>query len=594
MPIIYDQDCQLSCKTIGELHVLLSLCGASSNFDQFEDAERLFQQLSPYLLEAHEQAIAHSPYLLDIDPSPWEALSHSLTTALLTIGIKHSSLSDQVNKLIFRYISKCSLGRATDHNNRIQQNGTASRVKHKKPLEVVVLSMSILGFMEATSQLVHSFNQADRLELVTQLHSVLSDDFMVATEGALSSLRNMDATSRAIKSQQQFVDKYSKSGRPLGAMLLQQAFMATLVSCGSLQIANSDILQASSVLDYLMVAPNPQLYSRSQDQGAMVEALSSIAADSIRVLDDGLDYLELSSAWQQHLALKTRALAFTTYLTCVLVDENVAEADVLTTWLDSAMSDSIQTTNPGLSSVVFKCLAILAKTSTAVAASLTRLLPRFVVQVGNNARSVDVAARCFAAILQVLSQDAAITSLYSLGNVLSVSSSEKSLTSNFYRSGALGAKGQSHFTQHSTASAISFDAHGDEEMSEVYANVIRAIVTIATICPDRNLLPLAQSMLLQKLQRLNPLVDSMIIIETASFGAVSEQSELRSLLKLYDRIGHDAVASKNEMMLDAVSIHSSVCARCLTVMCSSGKPMLGWHQLYLETRLPSKRTLYTS
>jgi phosphatidylinositol 4-kinase len=435
---------------------------------------------------------------------------------------------------------------------RPELNGNSNSEKIHRPSETVVLATSLLGFLEAMPRLVHSFAPRKRLQLVKRVQAVLTEDFMVAVEGALSSLRHHEYNTRLDREQKYLANKYAKSGRPLGAMLLQQAFMTLLVSCGSLQLTTATKLQHASILDYLMPVAHPEINASSGENHDMVATLAAIAAESIRVLDDGHDYLELSSAWQQHLALKVRGQALTTFLTCVLADEDTADADILMSWLDSTMSDEAQMADTNLASVVFKCLAILARTSSAFATSLSRLLPRYIVRRGAAPESVDVAAKCFASILQGLSQDAVITSLYSLGNVLTSRNAEKAAITTGYTNGTSATKSSTVYTQHPTSSAISFEAGGEEESMDIYANVVRAIITITLQCKDETVIPLTQSMLLQKLRKVNSAVDALILVETAALGAVGEQAELKSLLKLYDRIGEDGVARKDYNLLEAV------------------------------------------
>ena len=89
---------------IRELDVLLALCEAAPSLKNPGHAERLVSQLSSYLPEAHVQLFASSPFLHEILPSPWAALTYQLTNALLMLGIHHPSLRPIVVQTVQSYI----------------------------------------------------------------------------------------------------------------------------------------------------------------------------------------------------------------------------------------------------------------------------------------------------------------------------------------------------------------------------------------------------------------------------------------------------------------------------------------------------------
>ena len=435
-----------------------------------------------------------------------------------------------------------------------QSNGDMSSgsTKTQRILGTVILSMSLLGFLDAASTHFYFYDVQERPAVVNSLRELLSDSFLVSVEGALSSIRNSDSSSRTTKDLKFFLRRYASSGRPLGAMLLQQGLLRLFVSCSSLQISPKEVLQETSILEILMSMRHPQLSPRREVDAVLTETLADSAADAIRLLEDGADYLELGSAWQQHLAFKVRGHALVTFLTCMIIDEEIADEDVLMSWLDNTMADPVQMANAELACIVLKCVAIVAKTSSAIASSLSRSLPRFIVQGGVQGHTAVVAAQCLASILKLLSQDAVITGLYSLGNVLSAGNSENGIASAGFVNGSLASKASSRYAQHRNSSAISLGVSGEEETLAVYAVVVRAIVTVAKACADDKITALAQSMLLQKLGRINTNVDLHIIVEVAGLGATAPDHDLKMLLKLYDRLAHDAALQNNSHLLEAV------------------------------------------
>ena len=534
--------------------MLVALCNAGPQIDDQERAVALLNQLGPYLLEAHDQVFAPSPFLRAIEPSPWEVLTHSLVFAVLAIGIRHTSLHGTIYELIIGYLHRCWQLASWTESSQIQSNGGLGDLRPEQTFQVGAATLSILGFLEAASAYFHFYSVSERQEVVLLLKEVLNDSFMVLVEGTFSSIRTTESITRAARDWKQYTKRYASSGRPLGAMLLQRGFMRMLVSCSSLQGLSPEELQHNDILDCLMSRKQPLPASRGPEAVRLTEVLSEIAIEQMRRLEDGADYQQLGSAWQQHLALTVKSHALTVFLCCMIIDEEIADTDVLMTWLEESMADRVEMADESLATTVLKSMTIVAQTSPAFAASLSRLLPRFIVQSEIRGSVVIVAARCLAIVLRLLSQDAVITSLYSLGNVLSTGSSlEKGLPYNSIANGSVIASGKSdRYTQQPNGSAISFDLSGEEETSAVYGNVILAIVNIVTSYKDNKMVPLALSMLLQKLGRVSLAVDLQILVEAASLAARSSEVDLRSLLKLYDRFSHEAVVQNNTVLLETV------------------------------------------
>lgn len=533
---------------------MLALCKASPQIGNLRSAERLLGQLSPYLLEAHDQTIAPSPFLHLIEPSPWEALSHNLVAAILVLGIRYPPLHDNVYGTIIRYLQECAKASRVAAAVHAHYNGIVEDMEPQKSLDIGAISISMLGFLEAASTYFYFFDVTERLEVVTILRETLSESFMVLIEGACSAIRTSESPLKLAKDFKYYAKRYASSGRPLGAMLLQRAFLRMLVSCSSLQIVTAEALQQTDIFDYLTSKKEPHNGARGEDAAALTEMLSDIAAEEMHLLEDGADYLQLGSAWQQRLAFSVKGHALTIFLACMVVDEEIAEVDVLMSWLDDTMADAVEMADDDLACIVLKSLAIAAKMSPAIASILGRSLPRFIVQGGIRGPTVVVAAECLAYILQLISLDAVITGLYSLGNVLSIgSSTDKGLASAGSAESSLGfAKIGSHYAHQATGSAISLDISGVEETSAVYGNVVRAVVSIACTCNDHKITPLALSMLVQKFGRISMVVDLQIVVESAMLAAVGSEVELKSLLKLYDKFSHDALVQNNVMLLDAV------------------------------------------
>ncbi|KAL8936377.1 MAG: hypothetical protein Q9216_004967 [Gyalolechia sp. 2 TL-2023] len=549
-----------------ELEVLLALSKAAPLVEDASKAKKLLEQLTPYLLEAHVQTIKLSPSRRSIEPSPWEGLTVALTTGILTLGIRHPSLHEYAFRTLDQYLQNC-LQAATSTPFADTESATGDYVQTigvDPTSGAAILSTSLLGFLEAVSLHCHFYTVPQRVRLLTSLREILNDDFMIAVEGVFSSLRTSDALPRSLQAWRSYTRRYAALGRPLGAMLLQQSFMKLVLSCSSLLIFGEDQLQKTNTFDTLNSQQTFVEYKKHSDDTSLTELITEIATQKIVFLEDGADYLQLGSVWQQRIGFSTKAYTLTAYLHCMIADEEVAEPDSLMTWLEDAIVDPVQMADGELASVILQSIAIASRSSPAIATNSSRLLPRFIVQGSVKGDTVGVAARSLAHVLQLLSHDAVISGLYALGNVLSKSSTDRAAVASGPPNGTLdGPRLAGRYEQHATGSSISLDLSGEEETTAVYGNIVCAIVGVANSCKDDKITALALSILLQKLGRINMAVDIHIIRETACLGASGGAVELKSLLKLYARIGHNAAVQKNDSLLVAVKGAKSYLASAL-------------------------------
>ncbi len=543
---------------LSELDVLFALCKAAPLLDHVDNADRLLRQLSPYLIEAHAQIIAPSPFLRLIEPSPWEALSYNLTSAVLAIGIRHPDLHDPVFACITGYLRNCLSTVNTASGKVSPFEGSGSDNGIEEYLEIAAVSVSLMGFLEAASLHAHFYTVSESYNLVDLLRQILDESLMVSVEGVFSSIRTSENTSRISTDWKSYTKRYAASGRPLGAMLLQRGFMRLLVSCSSLQVSSAEKLQHTDVFDILTTEQDFTPHEQQNATTSLLDLLSDVAVESMRLLEDGSDYLQLGSAWQQRLAFAVKAHTLHTFLNCMVVDDEIADSDVLLSWLEDTMADPVQMADDTLACVVLKSMAVIAKFSPAIASNLSRSLPRFIVQGGVKGGTVIVAARSLTLVLRMLPQDAMITGLYSLGNVLSArAGTDKAIgSSDMVNGNTNSSKITAQYMQHSTGSAISLDLSGEEETYAAYGNIVRTIVSIANICQDDKITALAQSMLIQKLGRVSLTIDLHIITETARLATVGGFVEFNTLLKLYARLAHDAIVRGNQILLDTVSLSS--------------------------------------
>ncbi|KAI1810540.1 phosphatidylinositol 3 [Poronia punctata] len=538
--------------TIREFEVLIALCKTAPLVQSSQSAQKLANQLIPYILESHVQNFMPSPGFSRIDLCPNEVLTSNLTTALLSLGSKHEILHETVSDKIWAFLA--SLREAVQKINHPRQE-SGSEQSLEDAIGTATLAVSFLGFLDAASAQADFWRIGGRLALIQRVRNLLSDSFLTAVDGAFSTIRNAHSSDRHVKEWKRWLRQYTSHGRPLGPMVLQRSFTWLLVAATSLLIVDVEDLRGSHILDLLMSRDD---ILKEGSRGASdvdfksVELYAALAREEMERLEAGADFLELGSASQQRLACAVKASAIISYLNCFVLNEEAADPEYLMGWLAETL-ESAQIFDEVLASVVLRSMAIMARFSPDSAATVIRLLPRFIVQTAPSATIVGLGSRCLAFTLYKLSSDAVISTLYTLGNVLSPSPEHGAPNgSNIDLPGDGTGSSNIYHGRQSTGSSISLQIETDGDTTAIYSNIIETICCVAKTCDEEKITALAQAMLLQKLKKVNQTVDAHIIVGAAVLSLNSGQLEFRSLLRLYSRICHHAVADDDTVLLDAI------------------------------------------
>lgn len=539
--------------SVRELEVLLALCKAAPLLQSATDADNLLTQLVPYMPEAHRQSIKSTSLMLHLPP--WETLAFELTSAVLTLATNHPILAPRAFACVEETIQ--ALAKSAEEAAWLQSQADESAEQHqsKHALRSIQLAVSLLGFLDAAAKNVRAWTSEERFSVIQRVRQILSEKFMVSLEGSLSAVRNARTTSRSVKEWKRWIRHYATQTRPLGAMLLQRAFSALVEESVLVLVSPHDRLTHLNVLDTLLLRSPLVTRSEVTASDTMLENLAGLIVDEMDLLDADADYLQVSSAWQQRLAHEVKASNLRSFLCCTLIDGEIADDDILSSWLDAITADQVQMGDDEIAQTVLKSMAILARTSPTISTSLSRSLPRLIVQGKMTPQTAVVAGQCLAQVLKLLSQDIVISTLYSLGNVLSASSSEKPHGFSAFLDGSSNSTiGNASYANHQAlGSNLSLVLSDEEESAVVYAAIVQAVVAVADARNDEKITALVISMLVQKIGRVNQAVDASIIIETAALGSRGSLNELKMLLRLYPRVATQANVNGNSLMINAVT-----------------------------------------
>ena len=542
--------------SVKELEVLVALCKAAPLVQTTKDAEALLRQLSPYVAEAHKQAFGATP--LHQHLPPWETLSYDVTTAVLALGLNHPSLRSEAWSTISEAVDEVTHSAENTAWLKPLPEGETEYEINDDTLKVVRISVALLGFFNGIAKYVQVWSPDQRMSLLPQLRRILSEKFMVSLEGALSAIRNSYTKSRMVNQWKRWDNQYAAQGRPLGAMLLQQAFMHIVEQSTLALLPVHEPLTSADLLDTLLQQDPRQYQNQVQSANGLVDNLTELVTNEIKFLDDEADYLKLGSAWQQKQAREVKASALRSFLCCCILNGGTPNDDVLLDWLSAITADTEQMVDEDLAKTVLKSMAVLASISETVVTTLTRSLPRLIVNGRMTPTTASVACECLARVLKPLSQDVVISTLYSLGNVLSADAdgqaNHKSTIFDSSFSISQNENGNGHgFTSHQGfGSSISLVLSDEEDTATAYGTVVQAIVAIAVARSEAQLTALVSSMLLQKIGKISPAVDARIIVETAALGLSGGVTELKGLLRIYARINGEALSQGNTLVSSAV------------------------------------------
>ncbi|KAK5096611.1 phosphatidylinositol-4- kinase [Lithohypha guttulata] len=536
---------------VRELDILLALCSAAANLEDYDHAERAVRQLGTYLPEAHSQIFDPSPFLQDLRPSPWVVTTYALTHALLSLGIKFPALKKNVRGNIQAYVASWSRAAATLASTITAEDD--EQTNEEEAIEIAAICVSLVGFLDAAAQHADFWNAFERLELIRNIRTAMSEQVLVAIEKAVSTIRHTDWDDPLTREWKKSLKHYAVRGSPLGAMHVQQAFLKFVVNCSAHFVAAQHPRQSNGLLDSYVNGTHSGKVQNENIDDDLIEYVVDLITDQMNVLEEGSDYLQLSSAWQKRLAFQVKAYAIEAFVHCMVLDDDLADPETLLAWLEDAIESQPQMTDPLLSKTVFQSLAVTARHLPDATSNVARMLLKFIVQGTSQIEAVTLAAQSLAHILRLISTDAIITTLYSLGNVLSSQSGAEKQHHSFSPLGINGHHSSvASDAQGPTGSVISLSMSGDEETSIICGNVARAIVTIATTCNEHKIVALAQMLLTQKISRINLLVDAHIVQNTAVLATHGKEIELKSLLRLYSKMHEEAVHQRNAVIFEAV------------------------------------------
>lgn len=232
--------------SLREFDILLALCASAHELHDYQHAERLTSQLIAYLPEAHTQVFAASPFLHEIKPAPWTALTYQLTNALLILGLKFPPLKDSIANSFKSYLSNWSQSAAALASTGLSEEDEDNEYEAR---EIAAVTVSLLGFMDAAALHENFWSSVERVDMIRALKEGLSEAFLIAVETASSAIRTSVSSEQVTRDWRRYLKRFAAQGMPVGAMMLQKGFMKLVLSCTARMLCDEHTVQCGDILD---------------------------------------------------------------------------------------------------------------------------------------------------------------------------------------------------------------------------------------------------------------------------------------------------------------------------------------------------------
>ena len=475
-------------------------------------------------------------------------MTGNITEAVIQLSTKFPRLHHEANSVIIDYLKICQ-GLAS----RLSYSAHDVKLRHAEAEHThqhhtaFALGSSLLGFLEAATLHAAFWSSAERHDLLSTLQNLVTDNFLVSLESAVSTIRNDTGEDAPSSSLKLFEETYSIMQQPLGNLAIKCAFTALVEHCAALMVVSEAALQSGGTLPALTSITSSSYCLPVSPTGSNL--IAEISIQQLVDLEEGLDFAEIGSTWQRKCAQVLKSRSFTSYLCCIIVDESTADLDLFLSWLEKVIDDS-QNVDEDLGCVALSCLTRLAKDSESIASSLCRSLPQMLIYRSLHVRVGQTAAECLLYVLKLLTPDAVITTIWGLANSLTGSRGEQKKVNGVNQNGADYEYGENSSAALSTTS-LSEDCRTTSSLNR--SLVVDAIITIASGLGDVKIVALAISMLIQKFSKVTRAVDLAIVIGTAKLGCVSAAAEFKTLLRFYSRLIHEGLVGRKDDILNAVS-----------------------------------------
>ncbi|KAK9238306.1 hypothetical protein V1525DRAFT_401672 [Lipomyces kononenkoae] len=532
-----------------ELEVLLALASSAKHLSDRPQAEKLLEQLGLYLRDSYRQKFVPSALTRELQPSPWEVVTYNLTLAIIDIAKSFNELFDTAGAYLSSYVD------GVERESSDIQAATPGNIELIFPL-----AFSLQGFLAAIC-LRSLYKESSELQyhLLSSANAIFSGQFLTCLAEAISLLRNSPDVSPTHRTWNLYRNKYRALGKPVGPASLQYYFIETARYISGVYVlpglANYPG-EIESFLDIIISSGQKAETTIDDIQRKSLELCRDVAICELESAEEGNDYISAIVSGKQrrlNFAIKASALE----ILCVASHFDLYDIGDLMQAIEDCLNTTDNEQKPlideGLLSRIFKIMAFLCVEESSIGASLTRIFPRLVVSQNLSEETIHTGTICVSFALKRLSEDAVISTLYTMSNILVSVPHETDLTRVVTTNDiAMRRRSGSLERVSSMGSRIFINAEDREEIDIIFENVLYALAKVVEQYNDNKITALTISVLMQKIGHVNAFTDRCLLLALSGLSLCGAERDFKTVLRLYSRLNTEALNNKDQDMIDTI------------------------------------------
>lgn len=573
--------------SLTEFEILSALCDATAASMNFpKQALQLVHKFKLYLLELPGQHFSEAVLdSLDKTP-PWLVLAEKLTSALvnLAFAFDQSRMGDVVDTFT-EFIEKFFSNMDLELSHYLTLLGVLAgltkqaRVFTHSPLGRKIFSMldscidnfEFLNDVEAYSASLHSRLDPHHFmdhELVADFSPIL---FVEALGKLMASILS-SLLGNQNKPLLEFLLRKVSNDEPIASGSGTSYALTNGVAYGnghSGRDKRGSFSLASSV-DDLLIQESAASYEFTHEQNELIKQLSQSALEKLEFLDRGETYIVYSTVARLKLGYLAKS-EFMLIIVCGMLTDLVDIKVPKKIFLNSIGIYDMMLDN-NLGSAIIQLGSVLVFKDPSVGASLTRSFTSLVANPNLCASECQTVSTSVGLASKVLSQDAVVTTIYALTNLVFVGNDGLQLQARSRRSTGLRNGVTSEALKHSTSevgnpnrlirnntllkrrSVLALSdrdstSFNELEYRKVCKNAVTAISEVVAACGDESVSALTVTILSQKTSKLNSVAAPSLLEGLVSCAPYLPEREFVILVRLLHKLTFDAFASKNTELL---------------------------------------------
>lgn len=576
--------------SLAEWEVLVAMCDATAEsatattFTAGGDYERVALRLKSYLIHLYQFKFSHAVQeRLSSRKNPWLILSDKLTSALVNLSmINDGSLLEEVVDaftLFFEKLFETNEYSAAQYYTlmgfitgleRTPRFFTLSDISFKifYLLESCIDNTEFMQGAEA-----HDSKSASHGEENTfATHEAETDVPPIAFIQSLSSL--MASISSSIVGDDNNALMMYILNRIAADKSIATNGLAEAPVIGNMRYNGSSYVHSNATMESVLSVAEPinsvssSTLNLSNDKIEFLKCLADMAMKKLDLLDRGEPYIVYSSIARLKLGYTAKS-KFLAVVVCGVLTALI-ELDSVMKYFQTSVRIYDTMLDPHLGVSILQLGSILVFKDPSVGSSLTRAFTSLVANPKLSLQQCQAMSKSLGLASRVLTQDAVVTTIYALTNLLFVGNDGLQLQARSRRSSGIRVSSESSTRSTNAAnpnrlirnntllkarSALSVTQSPDfkeADYQKVCLNAVTAISEIVAACGDESVSILAATLLSQKVLKISVAFAPSLLEGLISCAPYLPQKEFIVMVRLLHNLSLDAYEKNNKELLDVL------------------------------------------